>query len=335
MKSLIKVENKIVKVDSAIKIANKLLDVADGLPDLIPYRKEDKWGFCDRKKKIIIDCIYERAYPFFNGLARVILNNKYGFIDQQGNLYIKNIYEESFDFSGDFARVKSLNRWGCIDKSGAIVVPINYEDLQDFTEGIAAFKLDGLWGFIDINNYPIIENKYRSVDSFSDGLAPVEGRDEIGYISYCGLLQFPPKQEQWFDRVCKFSEGVAWVHYFGVLFLIDISGKYVTNIGWESMWGKEFSEHLAVVQYNNKQGGFVNKDLEITIPFIYEDCKSFKDGMAPVKFGGKWGYINKGNKTILPFIYDDAEEFFGGLALVRHSDSYLYIDKKGTQYWED
>ena len=58
MKSLIKVENSIVKVDSSIRVANKLLELNDGLPDLIPYRKGDKLGFCNRKKKIIIACVY-------------------------------------------------------------------------------------------------------------------------------------------------------------------------------------------------------------------------------------------------------------------------------------
>ena len=41
------------RVSKSIEITNKLLAVT-GAPFLIPYRKGDKWGFCDRNKKIII-----------------------------------------------------------------------------------------------------------------------------------------------------------------------------------------------------------------------------------------------------------------------------------------
>ncbi|MDP3284716.1 MAG: WG repeat-containing protein, partial [Desulfobacterales bacterium] len=34
------------------------------LPDLIPYRKGTKWGFCDKNKKIVIPCKYDRTMPF-------------------------------------------------------------------------------------------------------------------------------------------------------------------------------------------------------------------------------------------------------------------------------
>ncbi|MFZ2412854.1 MAG: WG repeat-containing protein, partial [Candidatus Cryosericum sp.] len=40
---------------------------------LIPYRKDDKWGFCDRDKKITIPVVYDKVDPFSNGYARVHL----------------------------------------------------------------------------------------------------------------------------------------------------------------------------------------------------------------------------------------------------------------------
>ena len=55
---------------------------------LIPYRKKDKWGFCDRDKNLVIQPIYDDAYPFSEGLARVKLNHKRGgYIDTKGTQY--------------------------------------------------------------------------------------------------------------------------------------------------------------------------------------------------------------------------------------------------------
>ena len=53
---LIKQENGVIqKVGNAISITNKLLALVE--PQLIPYRKGNKWGFCTLDKKIVIDCI--------------------------------------------------------------------------------------------------------------------------------------------------------------------------------------------------------------------------------------------------------------------------------------
>ena len=59
--------NEIVKKDGAVRVTNKLLALAE--PQLIPYRKKEKWGFCDKFKNIKIDCIYDGALPFVDKIA--------------------------------------------------------------------------------------------------------------------------------------------------------------------------------------------------------------------------------------------------------------------------
>jgi hypothetical protein len=54
---------------------------------LIPYRKGDKWGYCDRNKKIVIPIQYDGAMPFNEGLARVKVKGKWGYIDTKGTQY--------------------------------------------------------------------------------------------------------------------------------------------------------------------------------------------------------------------------------------------------------
>ncbi|MBK6385292.1 MAG: WG repeat-containing protein [Chitinophagaceae bacterium] len=75
----------IKQVENAISITNKLLIVSD--PFLIPYRKKDKWGYCTADKKIVIDCVYDNARFFSEGLAVIKFNGKYSYIDKKGKLY--------------------------------------------------------------------------------------------------------------------------------------------------------------------------------------------------------------------------------------------------------
>jgi len=57
------------------------------LPDLIPYRKGDLWGYCDSLRNIKIPCKYERAELFSEGLASVKLNGKWEFINKTGQQF--------------------------------------------------------------------------------------------------------------------------------------------------------------------------------------------------------------------------------------------------------
>ncbi|MCX7941379.1 MAG: WG repeat-containing protein [Endomicrobia bacterium] len=57
-------------------------------PELIPYCKENKWGYCDKNGNIVIDCKYDYADYFSEeDLARVELGGKLGYIDKSGKEY--------------------------------------------------------------------------------------------------------------------------------------------------------------------------------------------------------------------------------------------------------
>jgi len=53
----------LARVSSQLALTDKLLAKPEE-PFLIPYRKGDKWGFCDRNKNIVIDCVWDWVEPF-------------------------------------------------------------------------------------------------------------------------------------------------------------------------------------------------------------------------------------------------------------------------------
>lgn len=118
----------ISKVANSLRIANKLLPIKSE-PELIPYRKGNKWGFCTPDNNIIIDCIYDDAYQFIEGLARVKKNGKYGFINRKGFQVIPLIYKDAFDFDNGHARVVFNEKHGKINN-------INFFEEVDYEEWI-------------------------------------------------------------------------------------------------------------------------------------------------------------------------------------------------------
>jgi len=116
---------------------------------LIPYRKGDKWGFCDRDKKIIIPAVYDDAWDFQNGLASVEVNNNWGYIDTKGTMVIPAVYDYTEGFSEGFAYVAVNGKWGFIDTKGTMVIPAVYDLAGSFSEGLASVEVNNKWGYID------------------------------------------------------------------------------------------------------------------------------------------------------------------------------------------
>ncbi len=58
------------------------------------FEKEGKFGYINKKGKVVIPAIYEYAYPFVNGMAYVELNGKSGFINKKGKEIIPIKYSQ-------------------------------------------------------------------------------------------------------------------------------------------------------------------------------------------------------------------------------------------------
>ena len=140
-------------------IQNLLAQSDTSLPDLITYRKGDKWGYClpvqsgDQKKEIIISCKYDDAGFFIEGLVAVNLYGEWGFIDNKDKIVIPFKYNNAWGFSeglaivcmGEFPSYK----YGFVDKNSKEVIPLKYDVVLDFHEGLAVVELNKKRGFVD------------------------------------------------------------------------------------------------------------------------------------------------------------------------------------------
>ncbi|MCC6978511.1 MAG: WG repeat-containing protein, partial [Candidatus Melainabacteria bacterium] len=66
-----------------------------------------KWGFIDKKGKVIVPLSYDEAHPFSGGMARVVADDKTGFLDHNGKVAIEPKFSDAEDFSEDLAAVKT------------------------------------------------------------------------------------------------------------------------------------------------------------------------------------------------------------------------------------
>jgi hypothetical protein len=305
----------------------------------------DKYGFIDISGKIVIQCQYERAGEFSEGLAWVKMNGRYGFIDKNGNQIIKCKYKEVHDFSGGIVAVKELSGyWSLLDKKGHDVLPISldYDYVGDFSNGMADVRKDGLWGFIDMNGDEIIHCQYKNRNSFSEdrvlvvkennneiylnkngsqairfeynqcgnfseGLAYVLIDNNYGYIDKSGNVKISCK----YDGAHDFSCGRAKIEINGKLGFIDKYGNIVIRPQFNTYnVGQKFSEGLIEIKGSSSdEWGFIDINGDMVIPYFYENAHSFQNGLASVKKNGRWGFINKAGEEVIPCIFDHAYDF--------------------------
>ncbi len=136
-----------------IKIGNIAWEFNEGVtPIRVQVRKARgkrkasyRWGYIDKKGKMIIKPKYVRAHRFSEGLASVETDMRMGFLfgyaDAKGKLVIKPQWHHTEEFSEGLAVVKVGEKFGFIDRTGAIAIEAKYDSVTGFSNGLAHVEL--------------------------------------------------------------------------------------------------------------------------------------------------------------------------------------------------
>lgn len=171
-----------------------------------------------------------------------------------------------------------------------------YDRIYDFHEGLARVEKGKKFGFIDKLGNEIIPCKYDDADDFKFGVAVVEIDDKNGLINKQGNTIL----------VCKYDN----IH--------------------------TFDKDSTATAYLNKKAGRINITGDVVIPFEYEECCNFSEGLSAVRKNGLYGFIDKSNRLIIPCQYEELYDGIGfneGLVGVKNGvgsyGEWGYIDKTG------
>ena len=108
-----------------------------------------KKGFMNKLGKVVVPIVYDEAYAFKNGMAKVAKNGRYGFVNTDGRLVVDCIYDDAIDYSDGIGIIKQNGKYGYINKQGNLVGQINFDEVKPFAFGIAKVERSGKIGFID------------------------------------------------------------------------------------------------------------------------------------------------------------------------------------------
>lgn len=211
----------LARVSNQLALTDKLLAKPEE-PFLIPYRKGNKWGYCDRSKNIVIDCVYDEVWPFNEGLSSVKLNNKYAIINQSGVLNSQFEFDWIYPYAESLFSTKKDERWGYTNKIGETKIAYMFEWAYPFENGKAKVKYRNLWCLIDKNGNFLNESYINTgFDLYYNGFSRVEYEKKWGYLSLKNTLRIKYK----YDWASRFYNGLAQIKLNEKNGFIDTNGS--------------------------------------------------------------------------------------------------------------
>ena len=269
--------------------------------ELIPSKKENKYGYVDENGKIVIPYQWKYANKFREGLASVSNDQNYwGYINKEGQVVIPCKWKSAGSFYDGLAPVtNNQSLYGFINKEGQIVIPCKWKSANYFIEGLSSVRnVQGMFGFMNKEGQVVIPCKWESSGDFKNGLALVKNRQGYwGFINKEGIEVIPIK----WKYARSFYFGLALVKDNNDLYgFINNEGQVVIPCKWK--YAESFEDELALVKDNNDLYGFINKKGQVVIPCKWKYAHNFKNGIAHVQNNeGKWAEINKEGQLVTSF----------------------------------
>ena len=193
-----------------------------------------KWGYVDRRMRVVIPYIYDEASYFRDGRACVGVgewgNRKYGCIDREGNVVISLVYDRHVFFKDGIANVTKDGKCGTIDKDGNELIPIIYDYVGSRfpeNEGLAMVRQGDRIGYVRRNGDVVIPIVYEDAETFfSHGVVRVKLYGKWGYLDRKGDVVIPIM----YDDAGNFENGKAEVQMDTERFYIDVKGRRLDDL---------------------------------------------------------------------------------------------------------
>jgi hypothetical protein len=288
---------------------------------LIPIHKNEKWGFCNKEKDMIIPFRYDDVQIIGRNRAKVFINRNCGLLNlSDGKELTPLMYDNIISIpltvhsqSERYYRIRLNWNDGLIDSSGNVIIPPNYDSISvnlhnNSLEEIISVKHKDKRGVYNVKSKMLSSIKYDGFSILNERFVLVWVGDKCGFVN------------------SEEGEEITEIKYD---FSLDV---YLNHIDYSFLYE---DKEMAKVKLNGKYGFIDDQGIEL-VPAIYDSARGFNHGLVAVYLNGKWGFVDKWNNIKIPFKYDYAAAFDETnedicLARVGIKDKRGYIDKDGQE----
>lgn len=304
------------------------------LPDLIPFVQNNKWGYCDSAKTVIIPAQFYSAEPFENGKALVWdlkVKEKY-LIDAKGNRISTPYSILMPNEENDFVITDENGNFGLLNYQLQVLVKPLYTGITSLHGSFIELTQDLKSGIYNVQTkkwvLPLKENNY-SEHIFGPYYGLMDENmsyhsifnAEFGKIILKDITYAYPLNEK--AGLILFKEGLCGImdHLGNILFKTNVRLCYPAN------------ENRIGFTADEKKYGFMNFQGKIVIEAQYDFVFNFINNRAVVSKNEKFGVIDTSGNWIIQPEYKVLNHWFNDfseniLPLNKNDSTYLF-DSKG------
>ncbi len=287
-------------------------------------------GYLNQRGEIAIEPVFDDSYFFNDGLALVRVGALYGFIDKSGSYVFEPQFQDAMHFDEGLTWVRKEGKWYVMTRDGELRGE-GFVDIfpSNFSDGLSQVRTlsDERGGFVDAKGRLVIDTVYYWVRDFNKGMS-VSSKEPNKW----GVMN---KQGEWivepmYETASGYSGGVIDVKYNGKSAVISPAGRLISGPIYDEVG--ELSEGLIKVRQGDYYG-YIDVHGNIYSKSVYNDARDFHCGVAVVKHGDDWCVLTNDDRFFRYSAKDGTEfidDFHNGIARVKYKGKYGYVDANAS-----
>ncbi len=292
--------------------------------------KNDSVYYINKENSNPFNQFFADAYAFNNGIAAVKHGNKWCFINRQGQI-ISAIYDEINELSDNCYTVKLNGKYGALNNFGQVIIEPKFEELGDFKNGFAYYRQDNKSGFVSKDGY-VHRPEFDWLSDFdADKIAIVKKGNSYGLINSTGKEILEAK----YDQVLKANNTVFIVVLNNMYGFYSANACFLSAVTYDFAKEKpaDYYTNGQVFKLIKKgQQALADANGRTSIDFgTYDEINFAANGLIRVKKKNKFGYVDRKLNLVIPYKYTKAEDFKDSCAIVQMKDKISLINTQGKE----
>ena len=328
------------------------ISTLEGKQDVIKVQKDGKYGLIDVKGKELIPIQYADIKTLkADDTTNYLVQNdegKYGIISNSNQVVLEPNYDEIKDvYTSNYYVVQQGEAEKLIRKDGTDVLTTGFDEITGILkneENGVIFKQNEKYGIMNMSGEVTLNPTYDDLKEAKTGIFIAKQGGKYGIIDLAGAeklgftyqsLNYYEKADLYVGEDENFSNSIIngnfEVKQTGILIDVDEeegyfelrqddANKYYDFSFNEKKESDIFKTRTLFVSKKDGKYGFVDKDGNVVVDYIYDDATSQNNfGYVAVKKDGKWGSIDDKGTVIQEPTYN--------------LDDYLTIDFIGRWHY--
>ncbi len=292
---------------------------------LLPFKKDNQWGYINYNGDVIIQPQYDFAGRFIKSISIVKKNKKYGLIDGNNNFTLAPTYNEIRLFNDSIFWIRQDSVWGLFYRKSEILIQPFAREISEEKFGFFQYRLNDYSGLINQKGKIISDAIYDSVIILNKEFIIVSTHGQKGLINNEGTELLSPSEYEGIVPVTDDCYLISENNNWGIA---NANNDLTAQPIWDSY--KILSSSFIILTDKKGSALYSIEIKKVLTDDTFDDFNLLNEQFIYYEQGEKFGLINK-YKIITEAVYDDLEEGNERVIKVMKNKTWGLVDSSGNE----